>query len=80
MTSSVAFAEAHAPDRIVAVGLLSLRALRYVAEGRPPSLPPVKGLRVEAVGHGESFEEYQRFFGGAADLILADGLRSNQMA
>jgi hypothetical protein len=27
-----------------------------------------------------SFEEYQRFFGDAADLVLADGLRSNQLA
>lgn len=27
-----------------------------------------------------SFEEYQRFFGDAADLVLADGLRTNQLA
>jgi len=27
-----------------------------------------------------SFEEFQRFFGDAADLVLADGLRSNQLA
>lgn len=50
MTSAIAFANAHAPDRIVAVGLLALRALRYTAEGRPAALPPIEGLQVEAVG------------------------------
>jgi hypothetical protein len=53
MSASIAFANAHAPDRIVAVGLLALRPLRYAAEGRAPETPPIEGLAVEAVGHRE---------------------------
>lgn len=53
VTDPIAFANARAPDRIVAVGLIGLRVLRYVAQGRPPALPPIEGLRVEAVGHTE---------------------------
>jgi hypothetical protein len=43
----------HAPDRVVTVGLVGLRALRYEVQVSPPSLPPIEGLRVEAVGHSE---------------------------
>lgn len=53
MSTSLAFANAHAPDRIVAVGLLALRALRYTAEGRAAELPPIEGLQVKAVGFRE---------------------------
>jgi hypothetical protein len=53
MTTSLAFAAAYRVDRIVAVGVLALRALRHVAIGRPLAGPPVEGLRVDAVGAAE---------------------------
>lgn len=53
MSAAIAFANAHAPDRIVAVGLLALRALRYSAQGRAAELPPIEGLQVEVVGFRE---------------------------
>lgn len=49
----IALADTRAPDRVVTVGLVGLRALRYVAMGIPPALPPIEGLRVQAVGHKE---------------------------
>lgn len=48
MSTALAFATAHGADRVVAVGVLGLRALRYVAQGRPPSGPPIPGLAVAA--------------------------------
>lgn len=53
VVASMSFANARAPDRIVAVGRLALRALRHTGQGLPPGLPPIAGLRVEAVGHAE---------------------------
>ena len=49
----MALADTRTPDRVVTVGLVGLRALRYVAKEIPPALPPIEGLRVEAVGHKE---------------------------
>jgi hypothetical protein len=53
MSGSLAFAPAYRVDRIVAVGVLALRALRHVAIGRPLAGPAIEGLRVEAIGATE---------------------------
>jgi hypothetical protein len=53
MSASLAFAAAHGAERLVTLGVLGLRVLRYVAEARPPAGPPVDGLRVEALGAAE---------------------------
>jgi len=53
MSTMLTFAAAHGADRIVALGVLGLRALHYVAEGRPAAGPPVEGLHVTAVGAAE---------------------------
>jgi hypothetical protein len=53
MGSAIAFANAHGADRIAAVGVLGLRALRHVAQGRPAAGPPIPGLSLVAEGAGE---------------------------
>lgn len=50
MSSALTFAAARGAERMVAVGVLGLRALRYVAQGRPPAGPPIPGLSVLAEG------------------------------
>jgi hypothetical protein len=47
------WATAHGAERIVAVGVLGVRPLRYMGEGVAPAGPVVEGLRVQAVGSGE---------------------------
>jgi len=53
MSTALAFAAAHGADRIVALGVLGLRALRYVGQGRQPLGPPIPGLAVTAEGAAE---------------------------
>ncbi|WP_270937915.1 hypothetical protein, partial [Falsiroseomonas oryzae] len=53
MSASLAFAARFDADRVVALGVVALRAMRYVAQDRPAAGPPVEGLRVEAVGATE---------------------------
>jgi hypothetical protein len=48
MSTALAFAASHKPDRIAALGVLALRPLRHVALGRPAATPPIEALRVLA--------------------------------
>jgi hypothetical protein len=53
MSATLALAGARGAERIVALGVLGLRVLRYVAQDRPFAGPLMDGLRVEAVGAAE---------------------------
>lgn len=47
------WAARHSPDRITAVGVLAVRARRYLSEGRAPALESIPGLRLRVAGHQE---------------------------
>lgn len=47
------WASRHAPDRIVAVGVLAVRVRRYLSEGADPALESIPNLRVRVRGHAE---------------------------
>jgi hypothetical protein len=54
MSGALAYTAGMRPDRVVALGVLALRAMRHVAVGRPLAGPPIEGLRVEALGAQEA--------------------------
>ncbi len=49
MSAVLDFAAARGGQRVVALGVLGLRALRHVAVGRPPAGPPIGGLEMRAI-------------------------------
>jgi len=49
----LAWAARHSPDRIAAVGVLAVKALRYLTDNADPGLTPIPGLRVRVAGHPE---------------------------
>lgn len=47
------WAARHAPERVVAVGVLALRIRRYQSDAAPPRLASIPGLRITVRGHFE---------------------------
>ena len=47
------WAARHSPDRIAAVGVLAVKALRHLTDGSEPGLTPIPALRVRVAGQNE---------------------------